>query len=397
MTLLPTPLAPTEPAAVSDRPEPGCSVMRKSDPVTLGIVGTGWRAEFFAKLALAMPERFTLVGAAVRRAAVVEEITRRWNIPVYLDPGELVRRGQPDFVVSSVPWTANPQVVDTLVAAGAHVLTETPPAPDADGLRRLWARVGGSGRVQVAEQYLLLPGHAARLAVVRSGAIGRPTSVHVSSTHGYHAVSMMRGYLDVADTGPVTVRANNFQAPLVDPLSRDGWTGDDEPRPATTTLATLDFGDGRSALYDFTENQWHNQLRFRRVLVRGSHGEMADDTVIRLAGPRAVVTSDLRRFQLGHDLNLDGHDTEHISFDGQVVYRNPFVGQRLIDEEIAIATLMAATGAWARDEGPAPYPLADGCQDQLLSLAIDESAATGQPVTTSIEPWSPSSATRRPQ
>lgn len=366
--------------------------MTNAAPITLGIVGTGWRAEFFAKLALAMPERFTLTGAAVRRAAVVDEVTRRWNVPVYLDPSELVRRGRPDFVVSSVPWSANPQVVQTLVAAGARVLTETPPAPDAEGLRRLWAQVGSSRAVQVAEQYLLLPGHAARQAVVRSGAIGRPTSVQVSSTHGYHAVSIMRGYLEVLDGGPVTVRTNTFQAPLVDPIGRHGWTGDDEPKPATTTLATLDFGDGRSALYDFTDNQWHNQLRFRRILVRGSQGELADDTVIRLTGPSAIVTSDLRRFQLGHDLNLDGHDTDHISFDGQVVYRNPFVGQRLMDEEIAIASLMTATGAWARDEGPAPYPLADGCQDQLISLAIDESAAGGQPVTTSVEAWSASAS-----
>ncbi len=70
------------------------------------------------------------------------------------------------------------------------------------------------------------------------------------------------------------------------------------------------------------------------------------------------------------------------------MYHNPFVGRRLMDEEIAIASIMAATGAWARDEGPAPYPLADGCQDHLISLAIDESAASGAPVTTSVEPWS---------
>ena len=32
-----------------------------------------------------------------------------------------------------------------------------------------------------------------------------------------------------------------------------------------------------------------------------------------------MLRSEIVRSQLGHDLNLDGHDTEHMSFDGEVV------------------------------------------------------------------------------
>jgi hypothetical protein len=148
----------------------------------------------------------------------------------------------------------------------------------------------------------------------------------------------------------------------------------------------LDFG-GSSGLYDFTDNQWHNQLRLRRILIRGSHGEIADDTVVRLAGERTILKSEILRSQLGYDLNLDGYDTEHISFNGDVLYRNPFLGLRLMDEEIAIASMMTATAAWARGEGPGPYPLADGCQDHLIGLAIEAAAQTGTSVTTAVEPW----------
>ena len=352
---------------------------------TFGVVGSGWRAEFFVRLAALLPDRLTLVGAAVRRAETAEEVGARWKTSVYLSPQELVSRQRPDFVISSVPWLANPDVLMALVDSGVSVLSETPPAPDADALRRLWAAVGDRGLVQVAEQYLLMPGHAARRTLVGRGAIGLPTSVHVSSTHMYHAVSMMRGLLG-AGFDPVRVHASRFNAPLVDPLVRDGWTGDENPKPAATTLATLDFG-GVSGLYDFTDNQWHNQLRLRRIVIRGSHGEIADDTVVRLAGPRTILRSTLVRSQLGHDLNLDGYDTEHISHDGEVLYRNPFVGLRLMDEEIAIASLLTGTGAWARDEGPAPYPLAEACQDHLLALAVEESAETGASIATGVEPW----------
>jgi predicted dehydrogenase len=379
-------MEPTAPVPTSSAPQPDQAPGR---PATFGIVGAGWRAEFFARLAALLPDRLTLVGGAVRRPEAAEEAARRWGVPVHATPGELVRSARPDFVVTSVSWDANPGIVGDLVEAGTKVLTETPPAPDAAGLRALWERVGDRRAVQVAEQYLLLPGHAARQALVADGVIGRATSVQVSSTHGYHAVSMIRGFLGLLGGGPrpVTVTATRHTAPLVDPLTRDGWTGDETPRLAGTTLAALDFGDGASGLYDFTDNQWHNRLRLRRVLIRGSRGEIADDTVVRLTGPREVQTSALRRSQLGHDLNLDGYDTEHISFDGRVVYRNPFLGLRLMDEEIAIASILTATGDWALDAGPAPYPLADGCEDHLISLAIEESVRTGRPVTTSVEPW----------
>jgi predicted dehydrogenase len=298
-----------------------------------------------------------------------------------------VAEARPDFVVTAVPWGANPGVIVDAVRRGLPVLAETPPAPDLPGLRELWSAVGDSDLVQVAEQYLLVPAHAARQALVRRGAIGTPTQVQVSSTHKYHAVSLIRGFLG-AGRGPVTVRATRTTAPLVDPLTRDGWTDDDTAKPATTTIATLDLGDSRSGLYDFTDNQWHNQLRFRRLLVRGTRGELRDDEAIRLLGPRTIARTPLVRRQTGYDLDLDGFETDHITFGDEVLFRNPFIGRRWNDEEIAIATLLRAMAAWVRGDGPPPYPLADGIHDHQVALAIDEAAATDRTVTTSPESWS---------
>lgn len=307
-------------------------------------------------------------------------------MPVFTSLDACVRTARPDFLITSVPWPVTPEVIVEAVERGLPVLAETPPAPDLAGLRRLWERVGGSGLVQVAEQYLLVPAHAARLALVRSGAIGTPTQVQVSSTHQYHAVAMMRGLLDIG-RGPVMVRASQFTAPLLDPISRDGWTDDETPAPAQTVIATIDFGDGRSGVYDFTSNQWHNQLRFRRLLVRGSRGELRDDDVIRLTEPRTIVTSSIVRYQSGYDLDLDGFDTEHLTLGDQVLYRNPYAGHRWMDEEVAIATLLDQMGAWVRDDGHPPYPLADGIHDHRVALAVDEALATDATVRTTPEPW----------
>jgi hypothetical protein len=122
-------------------------------------------------------------------------------------------------------------------------------------------------------------------------------------------------------------------------------------------------------------------------VVRGSNGEIVDDSVVRLAGERTIVQSNLVRRQTGYDLNLDGYDTDHISFDGQVVYRNPFQGLRLADDEIAVSSVLTGMAAWCHDEGPPPYPLAHGCQDHLVSLAINASLQAKGPVTTTAENW----------
>jgi predicted dehydrogenase len=346
------------------------------------LVGFGFRAAAFHRVARALPS-VECVGAVVR-----EPQRRTLPLPAYGDLAACVRGAQPDFVVTAVPRAAGPGVIAEAVALGLPVLAETPPAPDRAGLQALWAQVGASGLVQVAEQYLLMPSHAARLAAVRSGIIGTPTQVQVSSTQQYHAMSLIRGLLGVGHD-PAAVRATRTVAPLLNPLDRGGWTDDVRPKTATTTLATLDFGDGRSAVYDFTTNQTRNLLRTRRLLVRGTHGELSNDEIVHMPAPRTIARTALIRRQSGHDLDLNGFDTETITLDGQVVHRNPYVGHRLNDDEIATATLLDAMAAWVREEGPPPYPLVEGCRDQLLALAVEEAADRGREIATTAEGWLP--------
>ena len=322
----------------------------------------------------------------IRCGGVVMRTPRPLDVPTFASLDACLHQIHVDFVLTATPRTVTPHFIADAVDRGLPVLAETPPAPDLGSLRALWSAVGDSGLVQVAEQYLMMPSHAARAAVVAAGTIGTPTQVQVSSTQQYHAVALIRGLL-AAGRGPVAVRASQFTAPLVNPLSRTGWTDDEEAHPTTTTIATLDFGDGRSGVYDFTEQQTRNQLRFRRLTVRGSAGELHNDEVVRMTGPRTLVRTPLVRRQTGYDLDLIGYDTEHITLGSEVLYRNPYPGRRWMDEEIAMATLLERTADWVRGEGPEPYSLAEGAQDQQVALAIEESAETDSTVTTSREAW----------
>jgi predicted dehydrogenase len=351
------------------------------------VVGTGWRAEPYLRLAAMLPDRFAVTGIVAHSAGSQERARRDWGVEVHADLDAALAAGRPDFVVLSVPWPVTPGLVRRLVGLGLPVLTETPPAPDLEGLHTLWADVGASGLVQVAEQYALMPLDAARLTLVREGVIGRPSSVLVSSTHLYHAVAMMRSYLGVGAHEPVEVVGRSYPSTLVDPLTPAGWTYDEEPHPAANLLAWLDFGNGRLGRYDFTDNQWWNPLRPDHLLVRGSAGEIADTTVVHLADPTTPVVSPLARVSTGVGMDYQGLELTHLTFEGRVVWRNAFLGGRLTDDDLGVAVLLDRTGTWVRDGGEGPYPLREACQDHAVGMAIEQAVATGEAARVERQPW----------
>jgi predicted dehydrogenase len=123
----------------------------------------------------------------IRCGGVVVRTPRPFDVPTFASLDACLHEIQVDFVLVTTPRTVTPRFIADAVDRGLPVLAETPPAADLDSLRALWSAVGESGLVQVAEQYLMMPSHAARAALVTSGAIGTPTQVQVSSTQQYHA------------------------------------------------------------------------------------------------------------------------------------------------------------------------------------------------------------------
>ena len=244
-----------------------------------------------------------------------------------------------------------------------------------------------------------MPLHAACLEVARSGLIGNISQVQISSTQTYHAMALIRAYLGVG-LGSAQVRAARFTGPLVNPLNRGGWTGEMKPVEAASTIGTVDFGESKSGLYDFTDNQTRNLLRTRRLVVRGSHGEISGDTVVRLAGPALITTTHMNRRQTGHDLDLNGYSSSEITLGDQILWSNPFPDKRWNDDEIAVATLLRQMMAYVESgrggsgeteipsevgtspvgSAPAPYPLAQALYDTRLGLALEQSVETDSPV-----------------
>ena len=148
------------------------------------------------------------------------------------------------------------------------------------------------------------------------------------------------------------------------------------PRRPRSPRSTSAAGMG---LYDFTDNQWWNPLRARRIVVRGTTGELVDDPFVRLvdrAHRRSSRTSCPARHRFRpqpRGLRSGPHQRRRARRLSQPLLRRA-ASPRTTS---AWRCCSSATGAWARGEGPEPYPLAEGLQDHLLSLAIEASSRPG--------------------
>jgi len=364
-------------------------------PARFGLIGTGWRSEYFARIAAALPEHVSIGAVTSARPESAKAFGRLWGLDVAPSVDDLLARDL-DFVLVSVPRSVAPALIRDSVAAGKPVLTETPPANGLDDLRELYGALGHDSPVQVAEQYQFQPHHAARIDLVRSGLIGPVSSARVSAAHGYHGVSLIRFLLGIG-FDEVTIRATTVPDQVLSGNGRDGWTPQLSMATPGRTLAQLDVagaddgGDGgavaQAGLFDFDGEQYFSPIRSRHVSVSGENGEISDLDVSRWIGPGHPITERITRDVMGVDGDLDGSTLRRLTVGERVVWSNEFGDVRLSDDELAGARALMRMAAFARgNEGF--YGLADGCHDHYLSLLIDEAAASGATIRSEPQPWS---------
>jgi len=348
------------------------------------LVGGGWRAEFYLRIARELPERFTIDGLVVRDPAKAEALSKAWGVRTYRTVEALLRETSPQFVVTCVSWEANPPLIHELAARGVAVLSETPPAPDVERMGRLYGLVQGGARIQVAEQYIYQPHHAARLALTASGVLGKISQAQVSAAHGYHGVSLIRHFLGIG-YGNARITARRFTSPLVAGPDRSGPPKEERLIQSSQTIAWLDFGD-RLGVYDFTGDQYFSWVRGQRLLVRGERGEIINEQASYLRDYLQPIEVTFRRSMAGANGNLEGFYLKGILAGDNWFYRNPFIPGRLTDDEIAIATTLTKMAEYA-EGGPEVYPLAEACQDRYLDTMIEQAAKSEQTVETQTQPW----------
>ena len=356
-----------------------------TDRIRFGLIGAGGRSDFFLRIARRMPKQFEVVCAQVRDPVKGKAYADRWRLPVVNTLPELLEREGMEFVLVSVSQPAAAEVIASVAATGMPVLTETPPGQTVAELERLTALTRNGAHIEVAEQYQFQPLHAARIALARDGRLGDVTQAQVSAAHGYHGVSLMRLMLGVGFED-ATIHAFGVESRLLASRRRSGRPVADKLEDSHQILALFEFDSGQSALFDFTWHQYLSWVRAPRVLIRGTRGEIVQDRIAWLRDSQTPMSLALERVDGGQLGFLEGYHHHGFRVGGEWVYRNPTVPARLSDDEIAAADCLLHMGANVR-KGGRFYDLAQGAQDQYLTLLVEESVRTGEGVRSSRQAW----------
>ena len=192
------------------------------------IVGSGYRSEYYGRIAAAYPELFRaqFLCRSEEKAGLV---TAHAGIPATKDIGEALAFS-PDFVVVAVGREHVADITEEWVLRGFPVVAETPVGSSLQKLERLWDLQENHGaKIVCCEQYYRHPILSEGIGVVNEGLLGEPSSSYISLVHDYHASSIIRKVLRVSGES-FTIRGERHTASVAETDSRygafyDGHTG----------------------------------------------------------------------------------------------------------------------------------------------------------------------------
>lgn len=352
-------------------------------PLSFIIIGSGWRAMFYVRIAKRFPELFSLKYLLCRKEEKAEQIRKEWNISVTLSVEECVKAA-PDFVVVAVSKNAIFDVTKEWALKGFSVLCETPAAMTVEQLQEMWELKEQQGaRIQVAEQYLRYPVLAAGLKRMQDWQVSEPYAMDLSVAHDYHGVSLIRHMLRTR-IEKVKLIGRTYSFPVVETDSRYGPVTDGSVKQRDRTRITMEFASGKNAFYDFSGVQYHSFVRSRHLNVQGQDFEW-NDTMFRYVNEKGkVLTEQLLPYI---DERYEMLATEELR---EICSKwNPVLALEEVQDEYAIATMMLDMGRYLEQDIEV-YPLAEALEDAYLWILMQQAAVhPGGTIESARMPWHP--------
>ena len=288
------------------------------------ILGGGWRAEFYLRIASFIPDRFKVKAVYVRNKKRNEYIREKYNVKATETLEETLDE-EFDFIVNCINKEHVSDYAVSLADRGYFVLCETPVTKIPEGKHNF-------DKIQVAEQFHLKGTFAAIKKIINMGIIGNVNHIEISAAHDYHAMSLLRFLLDDYKK-PQLLGDYSLEDELLRTNYRYGEIEDKKLEKTKQIIKLFKF-DNATALYNYNKEQYFSPIRKDRLLIRGQRGEIDNFRVGYYNKSNNYVESDIKLRKSGL---LDGFYNDKITFEDKVLYEFPFKAARLSEEETAIA------------------------------------------------------------
>jgi len=352
--------------------------MNTDSTMRILLIGYGWRSLFYWRIIKALGERYTLVGWILRTEERAQEVGRRYQVKTTTDIHAALRIPH-DLVVLCVPAPSMEPMLSMLFDHNETILCETGFTPlPLETLVSLYTRYRDSdSRLFIAEQYHRYPYY--HTCHTLRNLLGPITEVRVASLHGHHATSLTRHFLD-GKAMNCRITAQTRPSWIVKTGGRDSIETEGVRIQTKRTTATLEFEDGKTGYFDFSDVQYHSSIRSSHFSLFGERGEIVDSDVHYLNADNEAVCQSIQRIEDGGTNNM-ARSLRSVTFGSTYCFRNPYWPLGFNDDEIALALCMEDA---CNGKG---YALCEALQDSYLAQCITKSQQERIPIETRTQIW----------
>lgn len=314
------------------------------------LIGTGWRANFYLRVANTFPSIFNIASIYTRdacRVGLFENCTTDLdNALSFEHDAVIVASGKDGFL----------DMVQNLSRRGEVILTET----SFSSLSEQELEEVSCLDCFVMEQYPFVPLYSSILSSI--DLVGCVDSVYLSGLHNHHAAAICRkifGDSHVVDSRILLDR--EYDVGITG--SRYGYVRKSGHEKVRRTIKSVELSNGLF-INDFTSGQYHNKLMPSRIEIRAERGTITERGVSYVNEAGRYIEMPFMFHRDSENLN-QGPTLSHVTLGGNVIYENEFYPSSLSDDEIAIAKMLMLFS-----DGKLEYRTIDGIQDARLGRLL---------------------------
>lgn len=315
------------------------------------LCGTGWRAEFYLRIATTLRNEFRIASIYTRREERRKELSNLgYNAVTNLD--EALSFAHDGVIVASGRDGFLPLLIE-LDQRGETILTETTfLSLSEEELERASVITG-----YTLEQYW----HTPLYSSIRSSLplIGKINSVYLSSLHNHHAASIMRVIFPSLKVKEVR-RILETKGRCLRTGSRKGLERDGDIEEYTRKITSVEFESGEVFITDFSSNQYHSYIIPSKIEIRGERGVITENGITYIGDEGYPIAEDFVFHREESKLNQTP-TLSHVTLGSRVVYKNPFYPAPFCDDEIALSMMLREFS-----DGRLTSSIRDGIEDARI-------------------------------